>query len=206
MTNNFAPPHSDFIGVPSWRIVDGRWDLVGFERAEAREFLLDRISHLRGNLLNIAQRSRSQLQQFSMAAGRNSFEEIQQEAPFSRYAQSNMDMLLRAWKEEAETGFARVWDQIFRSGWEAARVPQNPIQIIGSTGDSEERALEVNGAVNQKTRVAAEWWYLYYTFGHDWTPGMHATIKGNEDGVSFSVHDIHIHPDTSRQVYFRLPW
>jgi hypothetical protein len=78
-------------------------------------------------------------------------------------------------------------------------------RIVGDIGDCEQRALEVKGTPDQETRVAAEWWYLYYTLRHDWT-GIHATTRGDGEGVRFSVHDIHIFPDTSRQVYFRVFW
>ena len=53
----------------------------------------------------------------------------------------------------------------------AARESQNPIRITGDVGDCEERALEVIGAPNRETRVAAEWWYLYHTLGNNWTRG-----------------------------------
>ncbi len=149
--------------------------------------------------------SSGRLQQSLMAARQSDFETIQRQAPFSRLAQRNMEALLGSWRAAGKDGFARAWDQLFQSGWEADLGRQNPIQIIGDGGDSEEHALEVKGAPDQKTRVAAEWWYLRYTFGWDWTPGMHFTTTGGQDGVSFSVRDIMLADNSRRDVFFRLP-
>jgi hypothetical protein len=35
--------------------------------------------------------------------------------------------------------------------------------------------LEVIGPPDRQTRIAAEWWYLFYTFGQSQAPGMHFT-------------------------------
>ena len=83
---------------------------------------------------------------------------------------------------------------------------QNSIRVVGATGDCEERALEVKGAPDRKTRVAAEWWYLYHTFRQGWTPGMHFTTVAKDGNAHFSVHNIHVYPDARKRIYFRLPW
>ena len=197
---------SEFVWLLGWNIADGQWSRIGLEQEPARQFLLDLVGKLHGDTMQGAKESRGRLQQRLMALRWNIFADIQQEAPFSQHAQRNMDTLLRAWMENGEMGYARAWEQVFRPGWEALREPQQPIQIIGDTGDCEDRALEVKGAPDRETRVAAEWWHLYYTFGVAWKPGMHATTRGKEDGTRFSVHDIYIVPDGRRQVYFRLPW
>ena len=62
-----------------------------------------------------AKQARIRLQQCLMALRRGTFEEIQRESPFSRYAEGNMENLLRAWMEEGEAGFTRKWSEIFRS-------------------------------------------------------------------------------------------
>uniref|UniRef100_Q027X6 Uncharacterized protein n=1 Tax=Solibacter usitatus (strain Ellin6076) TaxID=234267 RepID=Q027X6_SOLUE len=194
----------EFIWLLGWNIADGRWGRIGLDRASGRQFLLDLLSKLNGDPLEGVKNSRERLQQRLMALRGSSFEEIQEEAPFSRQAQRNMDALLSAWTRERETGYARVWDEIFHSGWEAARESQNPIQINGGAGDCEERALEVEGAPNRETRVAAEWWYLYHTFGSNWTPGIHITTLPNADRAGFSVHNITVLPGAQRRIYFRL--
>jgi len=136
--------------------------------------------------------SGGRLQQRLMSLWRGTFEEIQQESPFSRDAQCNMLTLLRGWEGDGERGFTRAWDKVFPTAWEAARKPQHPIQIISESGDCEDRALEVRGAPDRRSRVFAEFWYLSYTFGSDWTPAGHSTRVGKENGSHFSVHDIRI--------------
>jgi hypothetical protein len=134
-----------------------------------------------------------------MSFRRGSFEEIQQESPFSRHVQRNRETLLRAWNEKGQAGFAQAWDRVFPIGWEAAREPQDPIRIVGETGDWQERALEVMGAPDQHTRVADEWWYLYHTFESNWTPDMHFTTAPNEDGAQFGErHARHDEPGNNR--------
>jgi hypothetical protein len=196
----------ELIWLLAWNIADGEWDRIGLKQVNARMFLLEILGKVHGDPVDTSKRSRGRLQQRLMALREGTFEEIQQEAPFSRYARNNIDELLSARTEEGEAGFARVWGQVFRSGWEAARERQDPIRIIGDAGDCEERALEVRGAADTETRIAAEWWYLYYTFGRAWTPGMHVTLRGKEEGAHFSVHDIHMFPDSRKEIYFRLPW
>jgi hypothetical protein len=196
----------EFVWFLGWNVADGRLTRIGLEQTSGRQFLLDLLSKLHGDPLEGVKKSGSRLQQRLMALHRGSFEEIQEQSPFRRQAQRNMDTLLRAWIQERETGYTRVWDEVFQQGWEAARESQKPIQIIGDVGDCEERALEVKGAPNRETRVAAEWWYLYHTFGSNWKPMMHFTTVPNGDGACFSVHDITVLPDSRKLVYFRLPW
>jgi len=195
----------EFIWLLGWNIADGQWARVGLDEAAGRGLLLDLFGKLHGGL-EIVNESSGRLQQRLMSLRRGTFEEIQQEAPFSRHAQRNMETQLRAWKDKGEAGFARAWEQAFPAGWETAREAQDPIRIAGEVGDCEERALEVKGAPDRHIRVAAEWWYLYHTFGSDWTPGMHFTTGSNQEGVRFSVHNITVLPDAQRRVYFRLPW
>lgn len=196
----------ELVWLIAWNSAAGEWDRIGLDEAEARDFLLDLVRKLQGDPLDAAKHSRGRLQQRLMALRRGAFDQIQQEAPFSQHARRNMDALLRAWMEHGDSGFARAWERIFEPGWQATRELENPIQIIGDIGDCEQRALEVKGAADQETRVAAEWWYLYYTFGRGWKPGMHATTLPNKDGAHFSVHTIQILLDVQKQVYFRLPW
>jgi hypothetical protein len=53
--------------------------------------------------------------------------------------------------------------------------------------------------------VVAEWWYLYYTFGSGWTPGMHATTRADGEGKRYSVHEVEFPGEGRRRVYFRVP-
>jgi len=200
----FSP--AEFVWLLGWHIADGKWDRIGLGESAARRLLLDTVGRIHGDPFDAARQSRGRLQQCLMALRRGSFEEIQQESPFSLLARDNMDTLLLGWVEEGEAGFEQAWNEIFLAGWDALRRPQDPIRVVGETGDCEDRALEVQGAQDQEMRVAAEWWYLYYTFGRSWRPGMHASTNGKDGGTHFSVHDIHILPNTRKRIYFRLPW
>jgi hypothetical protein len=53
-------------------------------------------------------------------------------------------------------------------------------------------------------RVAAEWWYLRYRFGRNFTPAMHMTTVENAKGDCFSVHNIALPNGSRKQVFFRL--
>lgn len=117
-----------------------------------------------------------------------------------------MQSLLRAGVREGDEGFAREWSHSFPPGWKADRIAKSPVHIVVDTGDCEDRALKVVGAPDRETRVAAEWWYLYYTLGRSWEHGMHLTAFGAKEDAHFSVHRIRVFPDTRREIYFRLPW
>lgn len=198
-------PPIEFVWLLGWNIAAGEWPRIGVKPQAGREVLIDLFGNLQGDSSELPKKSARRLQQALMALQGRSFEHIQQEAPFSRFAQRNMEALLRAWTERGAAGFAQVWDGIFHAGWEAERGQQNPIRIVGEIGDCPAYALQVVGAPDAQTRVAAEWWYLYYTFGQGWTWGMHRT-RGSNDGTHYSVHHIQIPPNGEKRVYFRLPW
>ena len=120
----------EFIWLLGWNIADGRWGRIGLDETAGRGLLLDLFGKLHGDL-EVVKESSGRLQQRLMALQRGTFEEIQQESPFSRHAQRNMDSLLRAWKEDGEAGFVRAWEAVFPVGWDATREPQDPIRIMG---------------------------------------------------------------------------
>jgi hypothetical protein len=196
---------AELVWLIVWNVVGGEWNRIDLDQENARTFLLDCLRKMQGNPCEAAEAARVQLQRSLMALRRETFERIQQESPFSEQAQRNMGVLLSAWLNDGEAGFARAWAEVFPPGWEAAREQQEPIQISGDVGDCAERALEVRGAPDRKARVSAEWWYLFYTFGKSWEPGTHSTRIGKQDGTFYSVHDIHVFPNSRRTVFFRLP-
>jgi len=208
-----APPVVDRPGLSgaeiawliAWNIATGEWSRVDLDEEQGRTFLHNLLRNLSGDLLSAAEEAWMVLQRCLMALRREGFEDIQQEAPFSRYALSNMLALARAWMEGGETGLLRKWADVFAPGWEAKRPRQEPVQIIVDTGDSEEHALEVRGAPDRKTRISAEYWYLFYTFGKSWKHGGHSTRKGRRSGTLFSVHNIRMFPNFRQTVIFRIP-
>jgi hypothetical protein len=196
----------ELLWLIAWNIADGEWSRIDLDQASGRNVLLKFLSALRVDPREAAKESRIGLQQSLMALRQGSFEETQQESPFSRYAERNMKELVRAWMKEGEAGFVRKWAEVFPPGWEANKPKQEPVRIIVDTGDCEGRALEVTGAPDWQTRAGAEWWYLYHTFGKSWKARMHFTSTANEEGARFSIHYIHVFPNSHRRVFFRLPW
>jgi serine/threonine protein kinase len=124
-----APPVVDRPGLSdaeiawliAWNIAAGEWNRVDLSEEQGRKFLLDLISKLAGDPLEVAEEAWMVLQRCLMALRREGFEDIQQEAPFSRYALSNMLALARAWMEGGEIGLLRKWADVFAPGWEARR-------------------------------------------------------------------------------------
>jgi hypothetical protein len=190
----------------AYDIVDGQRKKTGLSEAEARKFLGDLLRATGDDAREAAQVARRRLQQHSMALRRGTFEEIQEGSSFRRQARRNMDSILKAWEEEGEDGFARAWEELYPAGQEYRREGEEPVRVAGRSGDCEARALEVQGAPDQETRVVAEWWYLYYTFGRGWTPGMHATTLPDGEGRRYSVHEVRFPAGERRRVYFRLLW
>jgi hypothetical protein len=94
-----------------WNIAEGRWGRIGLDKAAGRDLLVDLFSKLHGGL-DVVKQSSGRLQQRLMSLRRGTFEEIQQQAPFSGHAQRNMIALLRAWNEDGEAGFASLGKDI----------------------------------------------------------------------------------------------
>jgi hypothetical protein len=199
-------PQPEMVWLLGWNIAAGDWQRIGLNPLAAKELLIDLFGRLQGEVSDLSKRSAERLQQGLMALREGSFEEIQGEPPFSRFAQRNMEALLRAWKDRGEPGFTQVWDATFHANWQDEREHQYPIRIIGETGDCEERALEILGARDRESRAAAEFWYLFYTFGRDWEWIRHETVGEDRIGPQFSVHHIRVAPGSDRRVYFRLSW
>lgn len=196
-------PQNESAWLLGWNIAAGQWQRIGLKPPAAKELLGNLFGMLQGDAADLSKRSAERLQHKLMALRVGSFEEIQQEAPFSRFAQRNVQALLQAWRDRGEPGFTQVWDGVFRPGWEDEGERQYPIRIIGDTGDSEQSAIEIFGPRNRQTE--AEFWHLFYTFGEDWNWERHEMV-GEGDGPQFSVHHIRALRDSDRRVYFRRSW
>lgn len=192
----------------AWNAAAGAWDRIGLSTDEAKQALLHfmRCMLVNGDGLKAVKESRIWLRQSLMALRRESFEAIQSEAPFNRDTLLNFEALARAWQEAGEQGVTQKWNEIFAPGWQERRHSHAAVRVVGGPGDSEERALEVVGAPDRETRIAAEYWYLYYTYGRNWKGLMHATVNAEKGDRHFSMHEICILPDRRKRIYFRLPW
>lgn len=199
-------PEVGRVWLLGWNIAAGQWRRIGLDPQAGKEYLADLFGRLQGDLSDLSKRSAEQLQHGLMALRRGSFEEIQDEAPFSRFAQRNMESLLRAWEGGGQREFSRVWDSTFHRNWEEEREEEYPIQVIGGPGDCEQRAFELLGAPDQHRRVEAEFWCLFYTFGNEWKWKKHETVGDEHGGPHLSVHHIQPTAGSDRQVYFRTSW
>ena len=189
-----------------WKCASGDWAQMGLQPGEAKDLLVRFIDvMLQGNKLEAITKSKLYLQNALMALRRGSFEEIQGDAPFQRYAHGNMISLTKAFTGEG-LNFDQVWNDRFAPGWQERIRRQAPIHILGLDGDSEENALEAIGAPDQETRVASEYWFLNFTFGKSWKPMLHATTSSEDGGRHFSMHDIEVFPNIRKRIFFRLPW
>lgn len=189
----------------AWNVAAGYWNRVGLTPTEARELMFNFARPFQGKPVEAVTGSRVQLQQALMALRKDGFEEIQGEAPFRQHAQQNLVRLLSAYLEGGDSGMAAAWREVFPGDREVQPVSYRPIRVIENDGESEDRALEVVGAPDQATRVAAEWWYLRYRFGRNWTPGMHMSTIANESGDRFSIHNVGLPDGSHKQIFFRLP-
>ena len=201
--NKLSP--SELIWLLAWNIAAGDCDRIGLNATNGKTFLLDLFHKLGGGTNNLVTESALRLQQSLMALRIGTFDEVQFEAPFRTFAQKNMEALTTAWKEGGDQKFTSTWEEIFYPGWQEALDAQTVIEIIGGSGESEAEALEVVGAPDGRTRVAAEYWWLRYRFGFQWTPEMHFTT-GNDSEQHFSVHHVKLLDGSSLRIHFRLPW
>jgi len=189
-----------------WNLSAGYWSRLGLSPAEAKDLMSNFAKQIGDNPVKVVKESRPHIQQALMALRKEPFEAIQGEAPFRLHAQTNMKRLLNAYMESGDSGFDETWPQVFSNDQEVQPADYQPIRVVGGGGESRETALEVVGAPDGETRVAAEWWYLRYTFGWEWEPGFHATTTKDESGNRFSVHDGRLPGGSRKQIFFRLPW
>jgi hypothetical protein len=149
--------------------VSGRWQEMAGTEEESREFVLEFVRSLKQDRDHAVMRSIFlKMQQALMAhPGKWSFERIQEEPPFSEFAQENALRLHNAWLGAGDNGFRDEWKRIFTSDWKARAATQNVVTVQGGPGQSAETAIVLN-APDVQTRVAAEHWYLYYTYGREW--------------------------------------
>ena len=107
------------------------------------------------------------MQNTLMAHRKDPFERIQQEPFFWPSVFRNMIELDAGWVAGGDDGFLAEWRRIFAPGWKTRLPGPRLITITAGDGNSPETAFVIN-APDVETRIAAEYWYLYYTYGRDW--------------------------------------
>jgi len=135
----------------------------------------------------------SSMQHTLMAYRKDSFEEIQQEAPFSNFALQNMMQLELQWLTGGKRGFDEEWRRIFAQGWENSVAKQSPVRISGGPGVSRDTAFIVH-APDPCTRIAAEHWLSKFLFGK--------CSIGNRLYETYDVLDLDLSDGSSRELFF----
>ncbi len=86
----------EVVWLLGWNIADGRLGRIGLDEAAGRDLLVDLFRKLHGGL-DVVKQSGGRLQQRLMSLRQGTFEEIQQQAPFSSHAR-------RDWKPSCGRG------------------------------------------------------------------------------------------------------
>lgn len=158
-------------------LVSGDWQDMGVSEEQAREWILKFIRLAKNHGTKAVKGLFIGMQNTLMAHRKDSFEKIQREPFFSPFARSNAIELDTAWTDGGDSGFRIEWNRIFAPGWKTTRTRRSPVLIAGGPGHSRESCLVVVNAPDAETRVSAEYWYLYYTWGRDWTMGAQAAFE-----------------------------
>jgi hypothetical protein len=186
-----------------WFVAVGRWDLLDFSEAQAEQFVIHFFKCLKDDPEHGLRASYLSLQNTFMAMRRGSFEAIQSEPPFSRFGRRNMKVLLRAWLETDETGFRSAWEKIFGADHRAQLPHEQPIRIIGRSGDSTENAIQVLTDYPDD-KINAEYWHLYYEYGQGWRREIQMATVPDAGGRRYDILNIRFPDGEKRQFYFLL--
>jgi hypothetical protein len=176
--------------------VSGRWEEMAGIEEDAREFALEVTQALKHHDKQTVRALFGRTKQALMSNhGKWSFERVQQEPAFSEFGLQNMIRLVQAWKAAGDAGFRQEWNRTFTAGWQRNAPAHRVVTIRGGPGDSAETAFVLD-APDVETRVAAEHWYLYYTYGEAWQLELQKLI-GQHDVLRLSFPD-----SASKDVFF----
>lgn len=178
--------------------VSGRWAQVGASEEQAREWVLKFVHSLNKHDSTTIGAVFLTMQNTLMAHRKDTFGRIQQEPPFSAFGLENMIQLDRAWVAGGNDGFRSEWRRIFAPGWNTRVPASRVITIRGGPGDSTKTAYIVDAPTTQ-SRVNAEYWYLYYTYGRrgrDWEAEIQYLTDGHD------VLRIRLSDGTTKEIFF----
>lgn len=185
-------------------IACGNWEGLDNSEESARDFLLNVIGALKSHGYNTIRAIVWIMQNTLMAQRKSHFLTIQKEPPYMRFTFRNLLLLDEAWSSGRDQAFHSEWDEIFASGWKDAVPPHELIRITGGPGDSEDTAFIVH-APDAETRICAQYWYLYYTYGRmykDWQPGVQGLTFPDEKGREFDVMNVRLPEGREEKIFF----
>jgi hypothetical protein len=113
-------------------IADGKWDKLDLNEEQAQN-LVHRLFGCFGENDTIKAVYLS-LQNALMARRKDTFEEIQEEPPFSRRGQRTLTRLFEAWKDAGEQGLTECWNIVFCDGSCLEEEPRRLVRVEADTG------------------------------------------------------------------------
>ena len=185
-------------------IASGNWEGLDNSEESAKDFLLRVISRLNTHGYNTIRDVVWMMQNILMAQRKNHFLAIQKEPPFMRFTFRNLLLLDEAWSSGKDQTFHAKWNEIFAPGWKDAVPPHQLIRLTGGPGDSADTAIIVH-APDAETRICAEYWHLYYTYGRmykDWQPRIQGLTVPDEQGREFDVINIRLPEGSEEKIFF----
>lgn len=144
------------------------------------------------------------MQNLLMAMRKSDFETIQLGPPFLPCVRNHMESLSEALDLGGEHGFKKMWKVVFRPGWQEEAPRHQIIRLSGGPGDSADTAIRVH-APDGETRICAQYWYLYYTYGRkeqSWRPGVQGITFPDEQGREFDVMNVRLPDGEEKKFYF----
>lgn len=194
--------HEELVCVTTTYLVAGDWKPL--TEPEGKALLLKLIRNSKANGFDYARSIFVQAQNAVMAVGGKSFTEMQKGPPFSQFGLMNLVTLQDAWLKNGDDGFEVEWQRIFAPGWQKGVIPNRIIGLTGGPGDCEDTAFRVH-APHVEARIAAEYWYLYYTYGRrdvDWEYWSQALTPADELGRRFDIIEIKLPNGEIKPTFF----
>jgi hypothetical protein len=196
----FAEPYRDLSStelaiLSALYVTDGRWDDLGLTEEDACDMLAHFFHCLRGDLRDAIGTCYDSLQNSLMARRKDTFEQIQNEPPFSLFGETNMRAFLEAWIEGGKPLVTERWPTIFAAGWREQRAVQTPVRIQVDTGDSADHAIGLETGPRDRGKIQS--WYFNYLFGKTWK--LDSLVSDEQHDVI----EISLPNHTHRRFYFR---
>src|SRR5215472_11627988 len=185
-------------------IGSGNWTAIEMSEQVAQYFLLKFIRNMKTHGYFAVREVVWMMQNLLMAQRARDFVMVQKDAPFSPVILNNLVQLDEAWVSGGDDAFLAKWGEIFHPRWREALPKHELIRMTGGPGDCPDTAFWVH-APDAETRICAEYWYLYYTYGRmykDWETSSQCLTPADELGREFDVIVIRLPNGDEKPVFF----
>lgn len=177
-------------------ICAGRFIEIGMDEPQAVNWLGHFFRAVRGERSETLKSLYLMMQNLLMAQRKGDFLSIQLQPPFTRFSLVNAQYMATALAERDDAGLRAAWNEVFAPGFRQREPEHVIVTYDGGPGDSAENALRLFAA-DANTSVAAEYWWLFYTFGRDWKLGLQHKDDPHPDGRYFDRMEV-VLPDNQR--------